>query len=554
MGNKTLALALLASISVIALSFTASRAGEGPETLNPEARMVEIDKLAAGKDEAASRAVVPYLRDSDPDVRAHAMSGLVGLGKNAVAPLLSIVGDEDVRWLVSGSLINIGQPAVAPTILALDNELPAVRRNALFILRQLEAREAIPAIRKALSDPDRTVQVQAIQAMAQFGGEEGLLAVSAKFDSENPTVRDTAISVLPRFGPDGIATLVSLLTYGNPDVRASAMREVGMLGTSDTRSLLRKGLMDRSPAVRFYAIEALGETNDPDVLPDVGGLCDDPDPGVREAANEALSRMPSAAQPLLFRLLRDGNVLQKISAATAIRKAKYRPAVQLLEASLRDPEKEVKVSAAAALMAIAEPSSVEALVNGLGDPELRWICVMALRKFGDTNIRPLLRRGSDPLMNHWKQYVLDGMGNRILDGCLETLQAEESTDMRIATVCSMRQIKDTRAVYPLITMLGDEKLGYLASAVLAQMGEVAVEPLLIALKDENPGKRARAAASLGEIGLTRVVKPLRDMLGDSDPEVRKVAQRAVQKLSGDEAAPSPNWVQKEWRPSAFPLN
>ncbi|HEY5996473.1 MAG TPA: HEAT repeat domain-containing protein, partial [Candidatus Deferrimicrobiaceae bacterium] len=458
MRTRTSMLLLLLAATLAAVPCRPAFGDDLADPLNTAARTAQIDAMAARKDDAGIRGMLPFLRDPDPDVRTHAVSRLVEGGEKAVAPLLEIVGAEDVRWLVSGALINIGGPAVSPTIRALDNASPAVRRNSLFILRQLEAREALPAIRKALSDPDRTVQIQAIQAVAQFGGEEGLQAVSTKFDSDSPLVRDTAVASLTRFGPAGIATLTSLLTYGNPDVRAAAMREIGMLGTPETRSYLRKGLADPSAAVRFYATEALGESNDPDVLPDVGERFDDPDPAVREAANEAASRMMPAAQPLLFRLLREGNALQKISAATALRKSRHRAAVPLLEEAMRDREKEVKVTAVAALMAISEPSSVEALVNGLSDPEIRWICVMALRKFGDTNLRPLLRRGSDPLLNHWKQYVLDGMGNRILEGCLDSLKTEESTDVRMATVCSMKQIKDTRAVYPLIALLGDEKL------------------------------------------------------------------------------------------------
>jgi HEAT repeat protein len=545
---------LLAAIAFSAIPCRPAVADEeNLESLSQSARMARLDAAADLKGVLGSRGVIPFLRDGDPDIRTHAVSRLVEIGADAVTPLLEIVGEEDVRWLVSGALINIGAPAVSPTIRALSDKSPAVRRNALFILRQLEAREALPAIRKALSDPDRTVQIQAIQAVAQFGGEEGLQAVATKFDSDSPLVRDTAVASLTRFGPPGIATLTSLLTYGNADVRATAMREVGMLGTPETRTYLRKGLSDPSAAVRFYAVEALGETNNPDVLPDVGDRFDDPDPSVREAANEAASRMMPAAQPLLFRLLREGNALQKISAATALRKARTRAAVPLLEEAMRDKEKEVKVTAVAALMAIAEPSSVEALVNGLSDPDVRWISVMALRKFGDANLRPLLRRGSDPLLNHWKQYVLDGMGNRILEGCLDSLKTEESTDVRMATVCSMKQIKDTRAVYPLIAMLGDEKLGFLAASVLGQMGEVAVEPLLLVLKDENPAKRARAASALGDIGLSRVVIPLREMLCDLDPEVRKTAQRAMQRLGGEEGPSARPGAPVERRAAEKPL-
>lgn len=553
MRKSVIAPLLSASVLFLSVPAFASLAPDDAGFLNPQARMAKVDQHASAGGEEGALAILPYLRDPDPDIRTHAQSRLVALGKSAVDPLLSIVGQEETRWLVSGALINIGSQAVPATTRALENESPAVRRNALFILRQLEAREALPAIRKALSDPDLSVQMQALQSVAQFGGEEGLQAVLTKVDSDRPTVRDTAVSVLPRFGPEGVAALTSLLAYGNPDVRAAAMREVGMIGTIEMRPFLRKGIEDPSPSVRFYAIEALGETNDPLVLPDVATRFDDPDPGVREAASEAVSRMASSAQTLLFRYLREGNALQKISAATSIRKAKLRPGVPALIEAMRDRSPEVKVTSVAALMTIAEPSSVEALVNGLSDPEIRWICVMALRKFGDTNIRPLLRRGSDPLLNHWKQYVLDGMGNRILDGCLDTLEKEVDPEVRMSTLCSMKQIKDTRAVYPLIALLGDEKLGYIASSVLGQMGEVAVEPLLLALKDEDPGKRSQAASALGEIGLARVVKPLRDLLCDENPEVRKVAQRAVQRLSGEAPPAARKGETREWGEAAIPL-
>ena len=141
----------------------------------------------------------------------------------------------------------------------------------------------------------------------------------------------------------------------------------------------------------------------------------------------------------------------------------------------------------------------------------------------------------------WKKFILD------------SLKTEESTDVRMATVCSMKQIKDTRAVYPLIALLGDEKLGYLASSVLGQMGEMAVEPLLLVLKDENPAKRAHAATALGDIGLSRVVNPLREMLCDLDPDVRKTAQRAMQKLSGEDGSPSRAAAKQERRPTEIPL-
>ncbi|MEK6778475.1 MAG: HEAT repeat domain-containing protein [Candidatus Deferrimicrobiota bacterium] len=498
-----------------------------------------IDRLFDKGGTEAAKGILPFLKDRELVVRSHAMKRLVDLGPASVDALIGALDSEEMRWLASGALINIGNESVRKTVLALKHKNPVVRRNALFILRQLDARAAAPSIQAALNDTDPSVQIQAIQTVAQFGGEGGLRLVMAKVDSTYPSVRDAAIESLPKFGEGAIAALTSLLSYGNVDVRVGAIRALGAMGTKEALLYLRKILSDPSPLVRYYACLTLGETGDPSILEDVASYLDDKDPNVREAATEAFARMPDAGRPILFRLLRDGNPLQKISAATSIRKCKYRAAMPILLEVLRDPSPDVRVSAVAALMVIADPASVEGLVNGLRDPEIRWICIMALRQFGDANLRPLLRRSNDPELDYWKQYVLEGMGDRVLEGCLESLKKEEDIGIRIASLCTMRQIKDTRAIYPLIRLLADERVGFVASFVLSQMGEVVVEPLLLSLQDENPAVRARAAVALGEIGFTRVVRPLRDLLADKDPQVRKAAEDAIRKIGGVPGEPSP---------------
>ncbi|MGE5189389.1 MAG: HEAT repeat domain-containing protein [Gemmatimonadota bacterium] len=501
------------------------------------AKTAAIDRLLEAGGEEAARAILPYLKDRDLAVRSHAMRRLVDIGERAVDPLIGALAEEDTRWLASGALINIGNDAVRKTVLALKNGNPAVRRNALFILRQLDARAAAPSIQEALSDPDHGVQVQAIQTIAQFGGEGAQRLVRAKTESIVPAVRDAAIEALPKFGAASIPALSALLDYGKPDdVRVAAIRALGTMGTRESLTYLDKSLADPSPLVRYYATLTLGDTNDPSVLDHLVRLMDDPDPTVREAASDVFGRMPDVAGAQLFRLLKDGNMLQKISAATAIRKARYRPAVPLLLDATRDSERDVKVASVAALMVLADPASVEGLVNGLRDPDIRWLCVLALRQFGDANIRPLLRRTNDPELDYWKHYVLEGMGDRVLEGCLDTLGKEQDIATRISTLCTMRQIKDIRAVYPIIRLLGDERLGYVAGFVLAQMGEIAVEPLLLSTQDDNPAVRARAATALGEIGLDRVMRPLRDLTRDRDPQVRQAAERAIRKIAKEEAA------------------
>ena len=520
------------------LAHAAAPPASFPESgTDPSAKTAQIDRLFDAGGDGAAREIIPYLGDRDLVVRSHAMRRLVDLGEPAVDSLIAALAEDNVRWLASGALINIGNDSIRKTVVALKHANPAVRRNALFILRQLDARAAAPSIQEALSDLDPTVQVQAIQTFAQFGGEGAQRLVVAKAGSSIPLVRDAAIEALPKFGSESISALTSLLDYGRPDdVRVASIRALGTMGTRESLIYLKKSLTDPSPLVRYYAILTLGDTDDPSILDDLGQRMDDADPTVREAASDVFGRMPDAARSHLFRFLREGNMLQKISATTAVRKGKYRPAEPLLIEGMRDPSPDVKVASVAALMVLADPASVEGLVNGLRDPDIRWLCVLALRQFGDSNIRPLLRRTNDPELDYWKHYVLEGMGDRVLEGCLEALGKESDIGTRISTLCTMRQIKDIRAVYPIIRLLGDERLGYVAGFVLAQMGEVAVEPLLLSTQDDNPAVRARAATALGEIGLDRVMRPLRDLTRDKDPQVRQAAERAIRKIARDDSA------------------
>ena len=62
---------------------------------------------------------------------------------------------------------------------------------------------------------------------------------------------------------------------------------------------------------------------------------------------------------------------------------------------------------------------------------------------------------------------------------------------------------------------------------LKQIREPAVEPLIAALKDDNPDVRAMAAKTLGDIKNPRAVEPLISVLKDEDRDVRKNAVKAL---------------------------
>jgi HEAT repeat protein len=300
---------------------------------------------------------------------------------------------------------------------------------------------------------------------------------------------------------------------------------------------VRSALSDKSALVRYYACRALADAGDTVSAEAVAALLGDPDPAVREAAGEACARMPEAAEKALFGLLRRGTPLQKIEAATAIRKAAYRPAVPLLAEVIRDPLPEVRLSAAAALMVLSGTEAVEPLVNGLRDPQIRWVCILGLRQAGTAAVPILLRRTGDPELDYWKQHVLAGMGEKAIEGCVETLDREKDAGTRNAALCTLEQIRDARAAWPVVRMLGDPQVGQVASFLAARMGQVAVEPLLFSLRDENPAVRTRSAVALGEMRESRATALLRERLNDPDSDVREAASKALQRIAPGTSSP-----------------
>ncbi len=66
------------------------------------------------------------------------------------------------------------------------------------------------------------------------------------------------------------------------------------------------------------------------------------------------------------------------------------------------------------------------------------------------------------------------------------------------------------------------------------LGEIrdpkAVDPLIGALKDRDHEVREEAAEALGKIGDRRAAEPLNALLGDPDPKVRRAAESALARM------------------------
>ena len=114
-------------------------------------------------------------------------------------------------------------------------------------------------------------------------------------------------------------------------------------------------------------------------------------------------------------------------------------------------------------------------------------------------------------------------------GSLRKRLSDDRPYIRWRTARALGQIKDIHAIRALITILKDRNLNVRIKAAeeLLKIGKPAAEPLIAALKGENPYVREFAAYTLGEIRDRRAVEPLIVTLNDKNINVREAGTRAL---------------------------
>lgn len=125
-------------------------------------------------------------------------------------------------------------------------------------------------------------------------------------------------------------------------------------------------------------------------------------------------------------------------------------------------------------------------------------------------------------------------------GLIKALGYEKDAGVRAAAARSLGRIGDSRAVEPLIAVLGDARRDVRQAAVeaLSLIGNPrAIEPIIGLLKDSDPIVRQTAAGALGRVGAP-AVEPLCGALTDSTAGVRRAAARALGTI-GDPRAIEP---------------
>jgi HEAT repeat protein len=191
--------------------------------------------------------LINLLSGDDNDLEGgDAISALAAIGEPAIYTLCSVVGE------------GIGATEKSPSYQA--------SWRAAFAIRDMKAngRSAIPCLLSALHASSSWQREAVIEALGSVGQNSAIVAetLSGYLDDADPDVRRRAAISLKDVGDVAYNYLKDVLAKGSENAKYEAIMAVSWLGEHpQTIPILRLAAQDRSPEVRFFAVQQLASYN-----------------------------------------------------------------------------------------------------------------------------------------------------------------------------------------------------------------------------------------------------------------------------------------------------
>jgi cyclophilin family peptidyl-prolyl cis-trans isomerase len=307
---------------------------------DPAVRSAAIYALARKPIPSSGAALVAALRDGEPDTAGAAARALGVLALKEHAEPLAAALDLGRPPLTINALValeaifekNPGTSLPADRVsrvLALAGDAnPNVAVPALVLLRQFEGgdrevRRRLWSIATTGTGRRREVALQSVVAALRGRAEK---AIEAAVSSAEPSLRAAAAESLVHLsGAEAKPWRDRLLADKDPLVRATALASLATAETArQNRAVAEAALADPDPGVRSAAVEVLGTTGDPAVLPLLSRALEraaaDPSSDVAIAVLDASEKLRTdpAARALAEAAYRQPNALTRNLARRAL--------------------------------------------------------------------------------------------------------------------------------------------------------------------------------------------------------------------------------------------
>ncbi len=435
--------------------------------------------------------------------------------------------------------------AVTYFILALKSGFGEVRRAAALALGKLKDPRAVEPLISALKDKDPEVRGAAVEALGELQASPAVELLISLLKDEDRNIRIEAIIALKNIkDPRAFEPLTSLLKREkNSFVRYMVLRALGELKDPRAVEPIISALKDKEPSVRRAVARLLGELKDPRAVePLISAL---KDPYVREAAVEALGKLKDrrAVEPIISLLKKQEEHIHEVAKAIErinIKLWRIEEGKEALPNSIPESESELVIrefvwvckAAAEALGELKDRRAVEPLISLLEllQKEKEYIHYEVVKTLA--KIDPKLYRISE--VKRALRKPISTFKNEFIK-CADT----EFMEVWYAVVWALGELKDPRAIKPLISLLMDRCVHWQAAQALERINpkwyetreaKRAVRKFISALKDKDPYVREAAVRALGGFKDPRAVELLIPALEDEARFVRQAAAEILARL------------------------
>lgn len=407
-------------------------------------------------------------------------------------------------------------------------------RAAARWLAALGVPSSLEPLVAALNHPDIQVRTEAAQALGMFGDRAAIEPLITLLADPNPSVKEATIEALKTLGinADAITTRLNSTDWR---VRADAANLAGRMQIKEVVPLLIANVESGEISARLESINALAKLKDNRATKALIAVLEDENAAIRATAAVALGNLgDEQAAEALVKMLTSYDVALGALAADSLIKLSSNNATPALIKTLSSRNWRARAQAARILGHLRPPSAITALIPILSDPTApaRYYAGQALSKMGESAINPLVaalktdRRGTN---RYGVARALATIGNTSVEALCQLL-TDTDESLRILAANVLAEIRDKRAIEPLVNALGDDRFIVRSSVAVAigRMGEEALNPVLDSLQSKNsPQRRAAAALALKNLGLRQATPALVLALSDKEDTVRANAADAL---------------------------
>jgi HEAT repeat protein len=256
--------------------------------------------------------LVSHLRTLDDEAALHARSLVMALGPATIRPLADALTSEDRgrgARRITDLIVAFGKAGRDSVEQLKASTNPAVRRTAVYLLREFGGNDALPELLPLLDDADVTVQREAVRAIALIGTPQSAAVIERALTSGSERQRESVVTALSGVRDERLAPLLCHIVRNEGFRRGmraawlAVVEALGVAGGAEAVGTLRDALYTgewwapvRTAQHRRAAAAALGRIGTPEALKVLQDAASGGPRSARTAAREQLAQRGRAAE------------------------------------------------------------------------------------------------------------------------------------------------------------------------------------------------------------------------------------------------------------------